>query len=129
MNVQLVKWSLCAALVLASAPAWSAGAPPACKALPKDVAKMVQSFNTCARADDPAAACERVQLNARAYDNDKGLLPKLGPIGPKYWRAAPALLGSPQGLVYLVQEGAKGKPITARYYTGDQFASFCTIKS
>lgn len=127
MNANLVKWSLSAALVLAVSPALAA-APPACKSLPKDVAKMIQSFDTCARAENPTVACEKLQLNARVYENDKGLLPPLGPIGPKYWRAAPALLGSPQGLVYLVQESAKGRPITQRYYTGDSFGKFCTIK-
>lgn len=48
MNAKLVKWSLSAVLVLAASPVLAA-APPACKSLPKDVAKMVQSFNTCAR--------------------------------------------------------------------------------
>ncbi|QWF15485.1 hypothetical protein [Lysobacter capsici] len=127
MNAKLVKWSLSAALVLAVSPALAA-APPACKSLPKDVAKMIQSFDSCARAENPTVACEKLKLNARVYENDKGLLPPLGPIGPKYWRAAPALLGSPQGLVYLVQESAKGRPITQRYYTHDSFGSFCTIK-
>lgn len=128
MNTKLATWSMSAVLTLAALPALAAD-PPACKTpLPKNVPKMVQSFNECARADNPTAACEKHQLNARGYDNAQGLLPKLGALGPKYWRAAPKLLGSPQGLVYLVQEGSKGKPIGKRYYTGDQFVSFCEVK-
>lgn len=128
MNATLVKCTLTAVLTLAALPAL-AGDPPACPTpLPANVQKMVKSFDGCARTDNPTIACEKVQLNARGYDNAQGLLPKLGALGPKYWRAAPRLLGSPQGLVYLVQEGSKGKPIGARYYTADQFASFCQIK-
>ncbi|MFD0325320.1 MULTISPECIES: hypothetical protein [Lysobacter] len=128
MNATLAKCMLSAVISLAALPAM-AGDPPQCVSkLPKSVQKMVASFNDCARADNPTAACEKVELNARGYDNAQGLLPKLGALGPKYWRAAPRLLGSPQGLVYLVQEGSQGKPITQRYYTADQFASFCRIR-
>ncbi|MGO1068525.1 hypothetical protein [Lysobacter sp. CA199] len=127
MNATLAQCTLTAVLTLAALPAL-AGDPSVCKTpLPKNVQKMVQSFDDCARAGDPVTACEKLQLNARVYDNAQGLLPKLGALGPKYWRAAPRLLGSPQGLVYLVQEASKGKPIGKRYYTADQFASFCQI--
>lgn len=127
MNAKLVKWSLAAALVVAAAPAFASAALPVCKDLPKDVPVMVRNFDGCAREADPVKACLRVKLNARAYDNAQGLLPPLGGIGAQYWRASPALLGSPQGLVYNIAVGAKGKPISKRYYTGDSFKSFCEI--
>lgn len=127
MNATLVKWSLSLVLVAAAAPALAADPLPPCKDLPKNVQTMIRDFDVCAREGDPAQACLKFKLNARVYDNAQGLLPPLGGIGAQYWRASPALLGSPQGLVYNLAVGAKGKPISKRYYTGDNFKAFCEI--
>ena len=54
MNVQLVKWSLAAALLCAAAPAL-AGDPPACKTAPPET--FVRAFNICVHAADPTTAC------------------------------------------------------------------------
>ncbi|QWP76209.1 hypothetical protein J5226_21890 [Lysobacter sp. K5869] len=124
MNAKLVKWSLSAVLLAAAAPALAAE-PPACKTPPP--AAMVRDFDICVRGADPVKGCLKFRLNARVYDNAQGLLPPLGGIGAQYWRASPALLGSPQGLVYNVAVGAKGKPIAKRYFTQDNFKSFCQV--
>lgn len=124
MNAQFVKWSLAAVLIAAAAPALAAD-PPACKTAPP--AAMVRDFDICVHAPDPSKACLKFRLNARIYDNAQGLLPPLGGIGAQYWRASPALLGSPQGLVYNVAVGAKGKPVAKRYFTEDNFKSFCQV--
>lgn len=128
MNARLVKWSLSLVLAAAAAaPALAAEPLPPCKDLPKNAQAMIRDFDVCARAGDPAQACLKFKLNARLYDNAQGLLPPLGGVGAQYWRASPALLGSPQGLVYNLAVGAKGKPISKRYYTGDSFKAFCEV--